>query len=148
MHKKILVTGGSGMVGRYLKNILPEAIYMSSKDCDLRDSKQVDEFWGKIKPNVVIHLGAKVGGILENLASPADFYNENTLINTNVLMMSKKHNVKREIKGRKANIKTRNFPNKTKEIKKEYKILDGGNQFIFFTTSDKGKYVIICSKLV
>ena len=60
----------------------------------------------------------------------------------------KKHNVKREIKGRKANIKTRNFPNKTKEIKKEYKILDGGNQFIFFTTSDKGKHVIICSKLV
>ena len=60
----------------------------------------------------------------------------------------KKHNIRREITGRKANIKTRNFPNKTKEIKKEYKILDGGNQFIFFTTSDKRKYVIICSKLV
>ena len=95
MNKNILVTGGSGMVGKYLKNILPEATYMSSKDCDLRDSKQVDEFWGEIKPDVVIHLGAKVGGILENLESPADFYNENTLINTNVLMMSKKHNVKR-----------------------------------------------------
>jgi GDP-L-fucose synthase len=95
MNKNILVTGGSGMVGKYLKNILPNAIYLSSKDCDLRDSKKVDEFWGDTKPDVLIHLGAKVGGILENLASPADFYNENTLINTNVLMMSKKHNVKR-----------------------------------------------------
>ena len=95
MYKNILVTGGSGMVGKYLKNILPQATYMSSKDCDLKDSKQVDEYWGDMKPEVVIHLGAKVGGILENLTSPADFYNENTLINTNVLIMSKKHNVNR-----------------------------------------------------
>ena len=93
--ERILITGGSGMVGKYLKNILPQAVYLSSKDCDLTDIKQVDEFWGDIKPDVVIHLGAKVGGILENLSSPAEFYNENTLINTNVLMMSKKHNVGR-----------------------------------------------------
>ena len=65
MNKNILVTGGSGMVGKYLKNILPEATYMSSKDCDLRDSKQVDEYWGRIQPDVVVHLGAKVGGILD-----------------------------------------------------------------------------------
>ena len=61
--ERILITGGSGMVGKYLKNILPQAVYLSSKDCDLTDIKQVDEFWGDIKPDVVIHLGAKVGGI-------------------------------------------------------------------------------------
>ena len=54
MYKNILVTGGSGMVGKYLKNILPQATYLSSKDCDLRDSKRVDEFWGDTKPEVVI----------------------------------------------------------------------------------------------
>ena len=44
----ILVTGGSGLVGKHLKDILPDAIYMSSGDCDLRDSKQVDKFWNDI----------------------------------------------------------------------------------------------------
>ena len=95
MEKKILVTGGTGMVGRYLQNILPEATYIGSKDCDLTDINRVERLWGEIKPDVVVHLGAKVGGILENLESPADFYNINTLINTNVLMASKKYNVKR-----------------------------------------------------
>jgi GDP-L-fucose synthase len=95
MEKKILVTGGTGMVGKYLQNILPEAIYIGSKDCDLTDINRVERLWSKIKPDVVVHLGAKVGGILENLESPADFYNINTLINTNVLMTSKKYNVKR-----------------------------------------------------
>jgi len=95
MEKKILVTGGTGMVGRYLQNILPEATYIGSKDCDLTDINRVERLWGEIKPDVVVHLGAKVGGILENLESPADFYNINTLINTNVLMTSKKYNVKR-----------------------------------------------------
>jgi len=95
MEKKILVTGGTGMVGKYLQNILPEAIYIGSKDCDLTNINRVERLWSKIKPDVVVHLGAKVGGILENLESPADFYNINTLINTNVLMTSKKYNVKR-----------------------------------------------------
>ena len=35
--KKILVTGGTGLVGRQLQEILPDVIYLSSKDCDLTD---------------------------------------------------------------------------------------------------------------
>jgi nucleoside-diphosphate-sugar epimerase len=33
---KILVTGGNGMVGKHLQEILPEAIYVGSKDYELR----------------------------------------------------------------------------------------------------------------
>ena len=95
MEKRILVTGGTGMVGRYLQHILPEAKYIGSKECDLTNVKQVDEVWGDYKPTNVIHLGAKVGGIVENLNYPADFYEINTIMNTNVLKVSKKHNVMR-----------------------------------------------------
>ena len=95
MEKNILVTGGTGMVGRYLHQILPEATYIGSKDCDLTDIKQVDELWGDLKPTNVIHLGAKVGGIVENLQNPAEFYTINTIMNTNVLDVSHKHDVSR-----------------------------------------------------
>ena len=95
MDKKILVTGGTGMVGRYLQQILPEAKYIGSKNCDLTDINQVNELWGDLKPTNVIHLGAKVGGIVENLQNPAEFYTINTIMNTNVLSMSHKHDVGR-----------------------------------------------------
>ena len=35
------MTGGSGLVGKHLKDILPDAVYMSSKDYDLTDLQQV-----------------------------------------------------------------------------------------------------------
>ena len=39
--KKILVTGGSGLVGKYLKIYMPEAYFISSKDYDLTKEKDV-----------------------------------------------------------------------------------------------------------
>jgi len=39
MNKRILITGGSGMVGKHLQEIIPDAIYISSKQGDLRDIK-------------------------------------------------------------------------------------------------------------
>ena len=38
---KILVTGGTSTVGKHLKEVLSDAIYISSKDCDLTDIRQV-----------------------------------------------------------------------------------------------------------
>lgn len=92
---KILVTGGSGMVGRFFKEIEPNAIFLSSKDCDLTDIKQVTETWEKHIPDVVIHLAARVGGIIDNINHPAEYYEQNVLMNTNVLMASRKIGVKR-----------------------------------------------------
>ena len=66
--KKILVTGASGMVGKYVQRELgPNVTYLSSKECNLEDYNQVDRIWQEVQPTHVIHLGAKVGGILENL---------------------------------------------------------------------------------
>jgi GDP-L-fucose synthase len=94
---KVLVTGGTGLVGQYLKKILPDATYVSSRDCDLRDQRQVYDLFGNIKPTSVIHLAAKVGGIKDNIAKPAEYFEDNILMNTNLLKVSYKYNVKQFI---------------------------------------------------
>ena len=93
----ILVTGGSGMVGKSLKEIMPNAIYLSSKDCDLTNYEEVLEVWDKYKPNTIIHLAAKVGGIIDNINYPADYFEDNILMNTNIMKASRLNNVDRLI---------------------------------------------------
>ena len=94
MKSNILVTGGTGMVGSHLKEIMPDAIYIGS-NIDLRDWIAVDTLFEKIKPICVIHLAAKVGGIQENIEKPAEFFDDNILMNTHILKASYKHNVKK-----------------------------------------------------
>ena len=95
--EKILVTGGSGLVGKYLKKYLPEAVYLSSKDFDLTTEDGVKRMYLKYKPDVVIHLAAKVGGILDNINKPAEYYTQNVMMNTLLVDYAKKLNVKRFI---------------------------------------------------
>jgi len=94
---KILVTGGSGMVGKSLKKYLPDATYISSKDYDLTSEMQVYQMFNNIKPNTVIHLAAKVGGIVDNITYPADYFDQNIIMNTLVLKWAQQHNIKRFI---------------------------------------------------
>jgi len=81
----ILVTGGSGLVGRHLKDILPDAIYISSKDFDLTDINRVHAMMDLFRPKVVVHLAARVGGILDNMTYQVEYLENNILMNTNVL---------------------------------------------------------------
>jgi len=82
---KILITGGSSMVGKHLIKYLPNGIFISSKDCNLKNPKEVLELMHDIRPQKVIHLAAKVGGIMDNIKNPVQFFEENIMINTNVL---------------------------------------------------------------
>lgn len=84
-YKSILVTGGSGMVGKSLQKILPDAFYLSSKDCDLTDEAQVRKMFETYRPDAIIHLAAKVGGIIDNIQKPAEYFTDNIIMNT-VLM--------------------------------------------------------------
>ena len=75
---KILVTGGKGMVGKHLQEILPEAIYVGSKDYDLRDWLDVENLFETFKPTHVIHLAAKLI-IAEGEKYPKKYYKSNIL---------------------------------------------------------------------
>lgn len=94
---KILVTGGSGLVGKHLQKILPNAFYLSSKDCDLTNITQVKWLISSYQPDIVVHLAARVGGIQDNIKYPADYFDDNILINTNIVKVCKDHDVKKFI---------------------------------------------------
>jgi len=91
-HSKIVVTGGSGLVGKALKKYLPNAVYLSSKDFDLTTENGVKLMYLQHKPDTVIHLAAKVGGIIDNISKPAEYFTENVLMNT--LLVDYAHQLK------------------------------------------------------
>lgn len=85
------------MVGKSLKQYLPNAVYISSKDYDLTSENDVNKMFEILKPDVIIHLAAKVGGIIDNIAKPAEYFDDNVLMNTLLLKYSLKYNVTRFI---------------------------------------------------
>lgn len=92
---KILVTGGTGMVGQAFTRIstLHSLDLVGSKDYNLA---RPEGAWWMIKnhkPDAIIHLAARVGGVKGNKDYVADFYRDNILINTNVLDAARAHNV-------------------------------------------------------
>lgn len=64
----------------------------------------------------------------------------------NVFTYNKKK-IKKEITETKANITTRNFPKTVAQIRKETKLKDGGNSYLFFTTNINNELIVIdCTK--
>jgi len=94
---QILVTGGTGLVGKHLKDIFPNAIYLSSSDCNLLNDVEVIAMYSTIKPDIVIHLAARVGGIVDNINYPVEYLEQNILMNTNVIKYAHKFDVSRLI---------------------------------------------------
>ena len=94
---KIVVTGGTGMVGCSILNILMgddeimakweehKFIYLSSKDLDLTDREKTLEYFKDTKPDYIIHLAANVGGLYKNQENNIKMFSDNIKINENVL---------------------------------------------------------------
>ena len=97
---RILITGGSGLVGKALNAILSKEgfqniISIGSKQCDLRDANSVRNLFERIKPDYVFHLAAKVFGIAGNQKYKSDSLYENVLINTHVVEEARRSGVKK-----------------------------------------------------
>ena len=112
--EKILVTGGSGLVGSGINEIKKvncryEFILLSSKDCDLSKYDETIQLFKHEKPDYVIHLAAYVGGLFKNMNFKVDMYEKNTLINYNVLKCCHEVGVKKVV----SCLSTCIFPDKT-----------------------------------
>lgn len=89
--RTIYLAGHRGMVGRAIHRALharglgERVVTRTSAELDLRDQPSVNAFFSATKPDVVILAAAKVGGILANSESPADFLYDNLAIASNVI---------------------------------------------------------------
>ena len=77
---RVVVTGGSGFVGRRLNKIKPQWVYISSSQYNLKNKKECNDMLEEYKPDAILHLASKVGGIKENSLKQAEFYHTNTMI--------------------------------------------------------------------
>lgn len=97
MGAKLLVTGGTGLLGSTLQKICPDAVFLTRRDGDLADPREVRRLFEQHRPERVLHLAAEVGGVKKNAAENADLFADNILINTNVLSVASEMRVSRLI---------------------------------------------------
>jgi GDP-L-fucose synthase len=93
MTLRLLITGGTGFLGKHVMNIMnkSEAYYTwapSSKEIDVSNPACIDHLieW---KPDVILHMAAICGGILANKNSPADFLHKNLDMASNIFHAAK-----------------------------------------------------------
>jgi GDP-L-fucose synthase len=97
---KIYVAGHQGLVGggiwRHLQNAgFSNLIGRSSGELDLREQRQVADFFDKERPEYVFLAAARVGGIRANSTYPANFIYDNLMIANNVVHQAYTHDVKK-----------------------------------------------------
>jgi len=90
-----LITGGSGLLGNAFKKIVPDSLYPTSKELNLRNQVAVSSYLADSKIDTLVHLAAKVGGVKANTVYISDFYQANSEINNNVISSCMSKDVKK-----------------------------------------------------
>jgi GDP-L-fucose synthase len=88
--KKILVTGGNGLVGSSIISDIK-----IGKEYDLRNPDETNEMFNVHKPTHVIHCAGKVGGVGGNMNYKGEYFYDNIMINTNVIEGARKSGVEK-----------------------------------------------------
>jgi GDP-L-fucose synthase len=99
-HERILITGGTGLVGHALLRVLADegfenVIGVGSSDCDLRKADAVKKLFADTQPAYVFHLAARVFGIGGNNKYKSDVLFDNVMINSNVIEFARRSGVKK-----------------------------------------------------
>lgn len=95
MRGPLLVTGGSGLLGSALRELRPQAVFLTSADGDLRHFNVANKIFERIRPSTILHCAGLVGGVKANAAQNSRFFEDNTLINTSVLSAARRLRIPR-----------------------------------------------------
>ena len=95
--KRVTVTGGRGFLGRPLVRMLEEAgakvITFSSREYNLVKQADITRMYEDQRPELVIHLAARVGGIGANRDNPGSFFYENAIMGIELMEQARRFDV-------------------------------------------------------
>ena len=99
MNEKIFLTGGTGMVGSNIREHSESHKYTifapSSKEVDLTNYEQVNNYIAEVQPDIIVHSAGLVGGIQANIKNPVGFLVKNLQMGLNVILAAQQNNVKK-----------------------------------------------------
>lgn len=96
---KVLLTGGSGMVGRNIQDYAEqyrddEILHPSSKEMNLLNFESVESYIKQHQPDLIIHAAGVVGGIQANIDNPVKFLADNVQMGQNIVLAACQQGIK------------------------------------------------------
>ena len=100
LDKRITVTGANGFLGKHLVSLLVEQgcrqIQQANRpQYDLTRIEDIVRLYDEQKPDIVVHLAAKVGGIGYNLENPGSLFYENIMMGVQLLHQGFVHGIEK-----------------------------------------------------
>jgi len=100
INKRITITGGKGFLGKHLIKAFQDRgcqkiMVADLPEYNLIDLNDVKRLYTETKPDIVVHLAAKVGGIGFNQENPGSLFYENIMMGVQLLHEAYRHKIEK-----------------------------------------------------